>query len=341
MDYMTGFVTNGLISRDNYGDWCVPPEDLHLIHSKDPARKTDTTLLATAYFYHDARLTAQQAALLGFSKDVERFDALAEELKAAFNRKFFNEVKGLYDNGSQSSCVIPLSFGLVPAGQELRVFNTLVRNITEKTDNHLGTGLIGGQWLMRVLSDYGRADLAFTIATNRSYPSWGYMADQGATTIWELWNGNTADPAMNSGNHVMLVGDLVIWMHEYLAGIRPAPGKQGFKQLLMRPQLISGLDWVNASHDSPQGKVLSEWRRTGNQFVWRITIPPNSEASVYLPTMAPENVLEKGRAISRVKGIEIISWKEGFLQLAIGSGTYEFRSVLPEGQAGMPVASAN
>lgn len=341
MDYMTGFVTNGLISKDNYGDWCVPPEDLQLIHSKDPARKTDTTLLATAYFYHDARLMAQQATLLGFPKDVEHFNALAEQLKEAFNRKFFNEEKGLYDNGSQSSCVIPLSFGLVPAGQELRVFNTLVQNITEKTDNHLGTGLIGGQWLMRVLSDYGRSDLAFTIATNRSYPSWGYMVDQGATTIWELWNGNTADPAMNSGNHVMLVGDLVIWMHEYLAGIQSAPGKPGFKQVLMRPHMISGLDWVKACHQSPQGEIKSEWRRTGNQFVWRITIPPNSEAAVYIPTLNPESVQEGGRTISRVKGIEITSWKDGFLQLAIGSGTYELRSVLPEGHAGMPVISSN
>ncbi len=329
MDYMSGFVTNGLISRDNYGDWCVPPEDLQLIHSKDPARKTDTTLLATAYFYHDARLMAQQAAMLGISPDVERYNALAEELKKAFNAAFYREAEGMYDNGSQSSCVIPLAFGLVPTGQESRVFSSLVRNITEKTDHHLGTGLIGGQWLMRVLSDFGRADLAFTIATNRSYPSWGYMVDQGATTIWELWNGNTADPAMNSGNHVMLVGDLVIWMHEYLAGIRSDAEQPGFKQILMRPQIVEGLDWVRANHQSPQGEIASEWRREGQRFSWRVTVPPNTKAILNIPAMAPEGVRENGRAIKSVAGLEIRSWKAGHLQVAVGSGSYVFQSTVP------------
>src|SRR6185369_10171173 len=104
--------------------------------------------------------------------------------------------------------------------QKAKVFQRLVNKIREESQGHIGTGLIGGQWLNRVLSDNGRSDLAWEIATQRAYPSWGYMVDQGATTIWELWNGNTADPAMNSGNHVMLVGDLAVWMYEYLAGIR-------------------------------------------------------------------------------------------------------------------------
>ena len=89
---------------------------------------------------------------------------------------------------------------------------------------------------MRVLSDHGRADLAYTIASQKTYPSWGYMVQKGATTIWELWNGDTADPAMNSGNHVMLVGDLLIWLKEYVAGIKPDPDQPGFKHIIMRPK---------------------------------------------------------------------------------------------------------
>ncbi len=88
---------------------------------------------------------------------------------------------------------------------------------------------------MRALSDNGRPDVAYTIATQKTYPGWGYMVEKGATTIWELWNGDTADPAMNSGNHVMLVGDLGIWLYEYLAGIRPDPEQPGFKHILIRP----------------------------------------------------------------------------------------------------------
>ena len=99
----------------------------------------------------------------------------------------------------------------------------------------MSTGVVGIQHLLRGLTEYGKADLAYTIATNDTYPSWGYMAKNGATTIWELWNGNTADPAMNSGNHVMLLGDLVIWLYEKLAGIKNAPSSIGFKKILMQP----------------------------------------------------------------------------------------------------------
>ena len=119
---------------------------------------------------------------------------------------------------------------------------------------------------MRVLTDGGRADLAYTIATQKTYPSWGYMVEKGATTIWELWNGDTADPAMNSGNHVMLVGDLVIWLYENLAGIKPDPEQPGFKHIIMRPEPVGDLKFVKATHRSPYGLIASEWRRDGAEF---------------------------------------------------------------------------
>ena len=102
-----------------------------------------------------------------------------------------------------------------PNGERERVFDHLVKKITQETQGHIGTGLIGGQWLMRVLTAGGRGDLAYSIAAQKDYPSWGYMVEKGATTIWELWNGDTADPAMNSGNHVMQIGDLGVWLYEY------------------------------------------------------------------------------------------------------------------------------
>ena len=142
----------------------MPPEDPKLIHSNDPKRKTDKALLATAYFYHDALLMAGYATLLGKAEDARHFTELAEKLKAAFNEKFFRADTGQYDNGSQTSCVLPLAFGLVPDGERERVFNHLVKKITDETQGHIGTGLIGGQWLMRVLTAGGRADLAYTIA---------------------------------------------------------------------------------------------------------------------------------------------------------------------------------
>ena len=229
IDYMSGFITNGIIAKDNYGDWCVPPEDPRLIHSKDPARKTAPEILATSYFSHCLELMARYAKLLGKPGDEQRFTALARKLKTALNEKFYNRDKGQYDNGSQTSCVLPLAFDLVPKGERTRVFDHLVRKITEETKGHVGTGLIGGQYLNRVLTEGGRPDIAYRFATNTAYPSWGYMVEKGATTIWELWNGDTADPAMNSGNHVMLVGDLVIWFYECLAGIKPDSTQPGYQ----------------------------------------------------------------------------------------------------------------
>ncbi|HYO24988.1 MAG TPA: family 78 glycoside hydrolase catalytic domain, partial [Lacipirellulaceae bacterium] len=251
VDYMLTFVEAGIIERDQYGDWCVPPEDPRLIHSKDPARQTSKPLLATSYLYNDLRIMERFATRLGKTEDAARFAEQAEILKAAFNAKFLDRAAGQYDNGSQTSCVLPLAFGLVPEDMKPAIFDRLVRKITEETNNHIGTGLIGGQFLCRVLTAGGRADLAYTIATQTDYPSWGYMISQGATTVWELWNGDTADPSMNSGTHVMLVGDLVIWLYEHLAGIRPDDAQPGFKHIVMRPEIVPGLAWVRAKHHSP------------------------------------------------------------------------------------------
>jgi alpha-L-rhamnosidase len=326
MDYMSGFVTNGIIARDSYGDWCVPPEDPKLIHSNDPKRKTDKALLATAYFYYDARLMARYATWLGKAEDVRHFTDLAEGLKAAFNQKFFHTDTGQYDNGSQTACVLPLAFGLVPEGERERVFNHLVNKILTETKGHIGTGLIGAQYLMRVLTDGGRADLAYTIATQKTYPSWGYMVEKGATTIWELWNGDTADPAMNSGNHVMLVGDLGIWFYENLAGIKSDPEQPGFKHIIMRPEPAGDLQFVKASHRSPYGLIASEWERKDGVFRWKVTIPANTTATVYVPAASAESVTENGKPLAQARGVKLVNIENGRVVCLVGSGDFRFES---------------
>ncbi len=326
MDYMGRFLTNGIIARDSYGDWCVPPEDPKLIHSNDPARKTDKALLATAYFYHDALMMARYAKLLGKAEDAQHFTSLAETLKAAFNQKFFRADKGYYDNGSQTSCVLPLAFGLVPDGQHERVFAHLVNKIATESKGHIGTGLIGGQWLMRVLTANGRPDLAYTIATQKTYPSWGYMVEKGATTIWELWNGDTADPAMNSGNHVMLVGDLGIWLYENLAGIKSDPDQPGFKHIIMRPEPVAGLDSARASHRSPYGLIASDWQKKDGVFRWNLTVPANTTATAYLPARTAESVTESGNAAARAPGVQFLSMEGDRAVFRLGSGSYRFES---------------
>jgi alpha-L-rhamnosidase len=312
MDLMSGFVNGGIIARDNYGDWCVPPEDPTLIHSRDTNRITDTTLIATSYFYFDCKLMEKYAAMLGKTEDAQQFHALAEKLKAAFNGKFLDRDKGQYSNGTQTSCVLPLAFGLVPDNMKEKIFAHLVEKIENETHGHIGTGLVGGQYLMRVLTENGRADLAYTIASEKDYPSWGYMIEHGATTIWELWNGNTADPTMNSGNHVMLVGDLVTWFYENLAGVKSDPAQPGFKHIIMRPTPVGDLKFVKATHHSPYGLISSEWHRDGNKFDWQIEIPANTTATVYVPAGKLGRTTESGKPVAP--------------KLELGSGKYHFVS---------------
>jgi alpha-L-rhamnosidase len=258
------------------------------------------------------------AAQLGKADEAARWKQLAADFKAAFNGKFLDRDQGQYSNGTQTSCVLPLAFGLVPDDMKAKIFAHLVGKIEKETRGHVGTGLIGGQFLNRVLSDNGRADLCYTIASQKDYPSWGYMVGQGATTIWELWNGNTADPTMNSGNHVMLIGDLVVWFYEYLAGIAPDDAHPGFKHIIMKPQLVGDLKFVKATHESPYGLISSEWHRAGGELDWKIEIPPNTTATVYVPSATVEAV--------RAGGLKTRRFEDGRAIFEIGSGKYHFVS---------------
>jgi len=296
IDHMLSFVKDGITDRDTYGDWCVPPEDPRLIHSQDPARRTAPALLATSFLAHDLAVMARFADLLGRDDDAARFRREAAAIRTAFNDRFFRRDAGFYDNGTQTSCVLPLAFGLVPAGEESRVMRRLSDAIEGPARGHIATGLVGGQFLSRVLTRSGRPDLALAIATHRDYPSLGYMAEQGATTVWELWNGDTADPAMNSGNHVMLTGDLIEWMYADLAGIAPHDDGTGFRTIRMEPRFVPGLDFVEATYDSPYGRIESHWRRTDDGIRWEVTVPVNATAEVVLPGL-PARRLESGRHV--------------------------------------------
>lgn len=293
INYMLTLLNDdGTITKDNYGDWCCPPESPELIHSQDPLRQTDRTLLSTSYLINDLRISADFADYVGKPEDAKKYRDTANTMQDVFNKRFFNAEKGIYDNGSQTSSVLPLAFGLVPAEERQKTLDQLVDSIENKTNRHLGTGLIGGQWINRLLSDEGHIDLPYSFATHTDFPSWGYMVEKGATTVWELWNGDTADPAMNSGNHVMLVGDLGIWFFEYLAGIKADEKAPGFKHIIMRPNVVGDLTSVKSQFDSVRGLIKSEWNldKESGKFTWNIMIPANTTASVSVPTSNPDSL---------------------------------------------------
>ena len=287
---------DGIIQKDRYGDWCPPPEKLELIHSQDPNRITDGSLMSTAYVIRTLQLLEQWGC------EADMWRPIRQQMTEAFNKRFLTIKRGTsprpghvlypdsvyYGNNTVTANLLPLAFGIVPDDCRDDVVKQVVENICIKNKGHVSCGVIGISWLLRTLSDNGFADVAYLLATQKSYPSWGYMTQQGATTIWELWNGDKASPKMNSGNHVMLLGDLLTWCYQYLGGIRqatvPDGSPSGYKHLVLKPAFdIEDCEWANVGYDTPYGTVESNWRKTLQHLDWHVVVPCNTTADVYLP----------------------------------------------------------
>ena len=310
---------DGLVVRDEWGDWCVPPEAPELIHSQDSMRKTDGTILASTTFYGLLNKMSEFAKLVNHPEDINSYLTNAAKIKKAYNESFFNYSTASYGNNSVTGNLLSLRYGLVPDGYEYKVFENIVHKTEKDCNAHVSVGVVGIQYLMRGLTKYGRKNLAYKIATNRDYPSWGYMVDKGATTIWELWNGDTAAPEMNSANHVMLLGDLLVWFYENLAGIKNATNSTGFRRIEMKPCFPEGLNYVNATYNSVSGKIISSWLRSNDRLSWEVTIPANCTAILYIPCTLYPNKPNIPMALK----IECIdnNWV-----IEIGSGTYSITS---------------
>lgn len=304
-----------ILTKDTYGDWCMPPESQELIHSQDPSRKTAGAVLSTTMYYSLLNLMVEFAELTGNQDDIAGYQDLAGKIKDAYNRTYFNADSARYDNNTVTANILSLQLGLVPEGYEKALFENIVQKTEVDFSGHVSTGVLGIQQLMRGLTQHGNVDLAYKIATNTTYPSWGYMIEKGATTIWELWNGDTADPAMNSANHVMLLGDLLIWYYEDLAGIKNHPGSVAYKKLLMEPRFPEGLSHVKASYNSVYGEIKSEWSKKNDTFDWEISIPANTSAIVRLPQ-------EMHITTPEGEGVRSVTQADTRTEIELGSGTY-------------------
>jgi len=329
MDHMRDRYMNsqGLITKEKYGDWCVPPESLELIHSKDPARVTNTTLIATAYYSKVSTMMARFAELLGQEADRADYAARAEAAKEAFNRAFLHIEEGTslrpehalypdriyYDNNTVTANLLAVAFDLVPEQYRAEVEKQILKRLIVENKEHISSGVCGQNWTLRYLTKMGRGDLAYRLASQDTYPSFGYMAARGATTIWELWNGDTANPWMNSGNHVMMLGDLIPWFYRDLAGINPA--KPAYKEIRLAPDFsIENLDRIEASYESLHGTIRSSWRKTPMQLDWQIEIPCNTTATLVLPTLDEQAVNDPAIRFVGREGNNTL-WQ-------VGSGSY-------------------
>ncbi|WDF69081.1 family 78 glycoside hydrolase catalytic domain [Sphingobacterium oryzagri] len=324
MDYMRVryMDAEGIIGKDSYGDWCFPPRTIEDGRGKIADKKYPSALISAAYYYHLLGLMERFSKLTDNAADSDTFTSTAAQLKIDFNKKFYHAA-GYYGTNSLTDNLLPLYFGLADAQNVDKVAARVVTIVEKENNGHLSTGVVGTQWIMRTLTNIGRADLAYRLATKKTYPSWGYMVENGATSIWELWNGNTAHPKMNSQNHVMMLGDLLIWYYEHLAGIQS--GGDAFQSIVMKPSFVEGLDDVDASYESLQGKISSSWKKNKSLLAWHIGIPPNTKATIYVPTSDVANITEGDKKLTQVEGVKYLRKEKDELVLEVGSGNYQFK----------------
>jgi len=273
---------------NSYNDWLAPGDDL-----------TPPELLATAYWAYDAELMSQIAQLLGRPDDAVEYQALRSKIDAAFTDAFV-ATDGSIASGSQTAYALGLHMNLIPEDLRATAAGHLVAAI-EAAGWSLTTGFVGVGYLLPVLSSTGYTDIAYRLLCQNAYPSWRYMLDHGATTIWERWNGWTPErgfqsPWMNSFNHYAL-GSLGEWLYRFVLGIEPAPGSNAFDRLVLRPHPGGGLTFARGAYESVRGSIRSAWKQGSGRFSLAVELPPGVTASVRVPSADASSVRdEDGRA---------------------------------------------
>jgi alpha-L-rhamnosidase len=316
MDYIERNNPGGLRERalfQNFGDWLSLDAD------------TPKVLLATAYYAWQAKLMAQAARALGIAEDEMLFEALFRKIRAVFNEAFVAE-NGMVAGDTQTGFLLALFVGLLPDDRRRAAVAALIDNI-ERRGGRLTTGFVGVRHLCPILSEFGHHQWACRLALSEDYPSWGYSIRQGATTIWERWDGWTREhgfqsPKMNSFNHFAL-GSVGEWLFEYVAGIGDDRSGGAFKHIRLRPMPGPGVDWCRASYRSIRGLIESYWRIEGGDFLFDCTIPANTSASVELPFRPGARVELDG--IDAAPQIRTPEFGEPRAVLTLDSGRYEIR----------------
>lgn len=292
--------------------------------------RTSNDLIATAYFAYDAKLMAEMAAAIGRMEDAQRYARLFDNIKTAFNKAYVS-ANGRIKGDTQTCYALALYMDLLPQALKEKAGARLVELIRER-NWHLSTGFLGVKYLLPALTEEGYVDVAFRLLTNKTYPSWGYSIENGATTIWERWNSykkgkGFQDSYMNSFNHYAF-GSVCEWMFASMAGIDTDGA--GFKRITIRPQPGgSGITYTKASYDSIYGRIATYWRVRDGKFLLDLTIPANTTATVYIPARDADSITEGGKPASKAEAVRFLRIGDGRAVFAVGSGRYRFMSSLP------------
>ncbi len=276
ISYLKGTSDNHIISH-GLGDW-------YDLGPKFPgeAQLTPKAVTATSIYYYDTKLLAEMAILTGEKEDADYYSALAEEIRKAFNNKFFNRTANTYSTGSQTAMAMPLFFGMVDESCKREVIANLINSINEN-NNALTAGDIGYRYLLRALEEAGESQLIFEMNSKTDVPGYGYQLSKGATSLTESW----AALKYVSNNHMML-GHLMEWFFSGIAGIRQFPGSASYEKIVISPEVAGDIKWAEASFNTVHGEIISNWKIENNNFILKVKIPVNCTAIISVPQANPD-----------------------------------------------------
>jgi len=315
VDHLGAYAPNGILDiPGDLGDW-------YDIGPKRPgvSQLTPVALTETAFYFEDASVLAEAAELLGNAVDALKYKALAAEIRAAFNAKFYDTQKEQYGTGSQCANAIALVMGLVEPAQRSATLDALAGDVTAKGNT---AGDIGYRYVLRALADGGRSEVIGDMNNQSDKPGYGYQLKMGATSLTEAW-----DAARSSSQNHFMLGQIVEWFYHDLAGIQEDPAGPGFRRIIIRPQPAGNVTWVNASYDSARGRIAVEWKSGSTGFDLGVSIPSGSTATVFMPARAADQVSESGAPATIAKGVKFIENEGGRAVFEVSSGYYHFNSL--------------
>lgn len=265
VDHITSISPRG-ITDWGLGDW-VPVKSV-----------TPKELTSSIYYFVDADILAKAAKLFGKDDDYKKYSALAKKITDAINKKYLNQETGIYGQGLQTELSAPLFWGIVPENLKAKVAKNLADRVIAD-GKHLDVGLLGTKTILNALSENGYADLAYEVAAQQDFPSWGWWIVNGATSLFENWPIDAKSDI--SLNHIMF-GEIGAWYYKALGGLKPDATQPGFKNILLEPHFVKGLNSFQTTHNGPYGEIQSNWKRDGKKVIYQVIIPANSMASVKL-----------------------------------------------------------
>jgi len=329
IEFLSNNAKNNILSvGGKYGDWCPPMSIV--------SKRTPLDLVSTWYYYHDTLLFSKIAKILGYDNDFNKYTEKVKEIKDDFNREFlmrtYKYIRTSFADRaiSQTSNVLPLYLNMVPEEKEKSILNYLIDAIRGHYDYHVDTGIVGTRYIFEVLTDNGYPEIAYKMINQNSFPGYGYMIKEGATTLWERWE-KLESSGMNSHNHIML-GSVDTWFYKTLAGIKSlTPGWETFR---IKPFISEDMNYAQASLNTIKGLIYSAWEKNDLNIKLTIIVPVGCDAEVWVPIKEENPIIKEGNTIiwdneekkSGHLGITFQSKMDDYVVFNIGSGYYEFSS---------------